>query len=91
VEDAITGLWRQAGIYDMGKGTEWGQLLAEWAFNNPRIEIPRTDILQLNEDHRPVTQLIVMLMKARKADYDLTLAHHSKDLLSAKTFTPIKE
>jgi len=73
VEDAVKSLLWQKATLPFAKGKVWGEALAAWAIEQPRLSEGQDEWLTINDDQRPITQTIVMLLGAKRSDYDLSL------------------
>jgi hypothetical protein len=68
IEDALFALANQRSQRRLlGKGTEWGKLLADWAV---RVAPPKA--VQDRDGQRPILALCGLLMRGRYSDYALT-------------------
>jgi hypothetical protein len=71
-----SALWAKAKI-SWNKGEAWGRALAEWAIEHPLLADGKTEQFVLNDDERPITKIITLLLGARSADYDVSVEHHA--------------
>jgi len=79
VEEAIKRLLERKAKFPWGKGTVWGEALADWAHDHPWLAEDKQESTTLNDDKRPITQVILMLMLARSTSYDLSVELHKPE------------